>query len=290
LDNPVYADTLFIVTFDESATYLGNPIYTVLLGKGIVGAGKVDNTKYDHYSVLATIEKNFNLGNLGASDASATPIPFVTRPCTKQNIKNVVAVAFENNSFDRVFGFWARTRNGTVNGTPQGASNYCPQNGQTLFVQPNLPLDRAAGPDHSVDGTTTEIYGPGVTTMGTDGHVADMSGFCAAYPESTDPTYLHTVIDGFDPSKVPIFTTLAENYAVFDRWFAAVPGPTIPNRLFLMSGTSHTSKGEVELSDPVSEDINGYPAKSIFRNLDESSISWKNYFSYIPTSIILSDT
>ncbi|KAJ3307717.1 hypothetical protein HDU76_004423 [Blyttiomyces sp. JEL0837] len=78
LSNPAFAKTLWIVTFDESASFFGaNSIYTVLLGKGILGAGKTDSTKYDHYSVLATIEKNFNIGNLGANDAKATTIPLL---------------------------------------------------------------------------------------------------------------------------------------------------------------------------------------------------------------------
>ncbi|KAJ3301022.1 hypothetical protein HDV03_001475 [Kappamyces sp. JEL0829] len=77
LSNPLFANTLFVVTFDESETFLGifdntqNKIATILLGPGIA-AGSTDSTHYDHYSYLATVEKVFGLPSLGQSDASAT--------------------------------------------------------------------------------------------------------------------------------------------------------------------------------------------------------------------------
>jgi len=29
---------------------------------------------------------------------------------------------------------------------------------------------------------------------------------------------------------IPVYKTLAQNFVLFDRWFADVPGPTDPNR------------------------------------------------------------
>ncbi|KAI8854705.1 phosphoesterase, partial [Chytridium lagenaria] len=73
LKDPVYADTLFIVTYDESESYLArNQVYTVLLGAGIKGKGYVDNTSYNHYSVLKAIEQNFQLGNMGKHDSESS--------------------------------------------------------------------------------------------------------------------------------------------------------------------------------------------------------------------------
>jgi len=47
-----------------------------------------------------------------------------------------------------------------------------------------------------------------------------------------------SVMEMFDPERVPIISTLAQEFAVFDRFFASVPGPTWPNRLFHLMGTS----------------------------------------------------
>jgi phosphoesterase family protein len=68
--------TLVVVTFDETDSdpggANGNHIYTLLLGAG-VKAGSVDTSRYDHYSLLRTVEDNFALGTLKRADASAKP-------------------------------------------------------------------------------------------------------------------------------------------------------------------------------------------------------------------------
>jgi len=45
-------------------------------------------------------------------------------------------------------------------------------------------------------------------------------------------------VNMFDIKSAPIINNLAIEYALFDRWFASIPGPTDPNRAFAMSGTS----------------------------------------------------
>jgi hypothetical protein len=64
---------LFVVTFDESETNVGNPILTVLYGDG-VKPGFVSALPYDHCSILRTIEDELSLGDLGLSDATANAI------------------------------------------------------------------------------------------------------------------------------------------------------------------------------------------------------------------------
>lgn len=66
--------TLIILTFDEGLTTGTNQVYAVLLGGAISSAqvGTTDNTAYDHYSLLKTVETNWNLGDLGENDVGAT--------------------------------------------------------------------------------------------------------------------------------------------------------------------------------------------------------------------------
>jgi hypothetical protein len=67
-------DMLFVVTFDESQTFTpGNPIYTVLFGPGVV-PGSTSQKRYDHYSILRTIEDAFLLPSLGRGDLEASSI------------------------------------------------------------------------------------------------------------------------------------------------------------------------------------------------------------------------
>lgn len=79
--------TLVVVTFDESdfeqdyepdlaSSYDGpNQIYTVLLGDGIKPGFEEEG--YNHYSLLRTIEKNFNLGHLAKNDTGANWFQFL---------------------------------------------------------------------------------------------------------------------------------------------------------------------------------------------------------------------
>ena len=38
--------------------------------------------------------------------------------------------------------------------------------------------------------------------------------------------------------QLPVLSTLAKNFVLCDRWFADVPGPTMPNRAFVHAATS----------------------------------------------------
>ena len=69
---------LFVVTFDESSAATPNHVYTVLHGPGVV-PGSTSAARYDHYSLLRTIEDTFGLGTLGEHDATASAIAGVWR-------------------------------------------------------------------------------------------------------------------------------------------------------------------------------------------------------------------
>lgn len=70
--------TLVVVTFDESGGNEDNRIFTLLLGDMVNDAAHQDPKalaqRYDHYSVLRTIEDNFGLPPLAANDRAAEPI------------------------------------------------------------------------------------------------------------------------------------------------------------------------------------------------------------------------
>jgi len=61
-----------------------------------------------------------------------------------------------------------------------------------------------------------------------------MNGF-AQQAESLIPGFAHRVMAAFRPSAIPVTAALATQFAVFDRWFSSIPGPTQPNRFFLHS-------------------------------------------------------
>jgi hypothetical protein len=96
--------TLIVVTWDEDDYLSWNHIYTVRIHihlqqsktptnlfsvKALIGTmvtpGTQDNTSYNHYSLLRTIEDNWNLGNLGRNDVQANTFQCLKAPAAKYN-------------------------------------------------------------------------------------------------------------------------------------------------------------------------------------------------------------
>lgn len=75
LDDPRFgSDVLFVVTFDEGAGIdATNHIATLLVGPRVRSGAKSDR-RYDHYSLLRTVETTLGLGSLGQRDATAALI------------------------------------------------------------------------------------------------------------------------------------------------------------------------------------------------------------------------
>lgn len=80
------------------------------------------------------------------------------------------------------------------------------------------------------------------------------------------------VIKYYAPEQIPVFNEIAQNFVLFDRWFSSIPGPTNPNRAYITSGTS---AGHGTNDDAFSD--YGLTQKSVFQQLDEHNITWKNY-------------
>jgi phospholipase C len=67
---------------------------------------------------------------------------------------------------------------------------------------------------------------------------------------------------------------LAQEYTIFDRWFASVPGPTQPNRLYSHLATSFG----LFRNDPWRL-IGGIPGRSLENDIESAGLTWKTYFS-----------
>ncbi|ETO31587.1 phosphoesterase family protein [Reticulomyxa filosa] len=109
-------------------------------------------------------------------------------------------------------------------------------NEDLIFVDSNAVYVQPGDPDHSIPGTTTQLFGLGSD----DVWPPPMNGFVYDYAfKDTKVNDNGTIImQCFDPSAVPIITTLANEFGVYDRWYCDVPGPTDPNRLYAWMATS----------------------------------------------------
>ena len=82
----------------------------------------------------------------------------------------------------------------------------------------------------------------------------------------------------WDESDQPFYYSLARTFPIADRYFCSVLGQTYPNRRYLISATSI---GMINDTTPLLTD---YPAGgTIFDRLDSAGVSWKDYFSTLPT-------
>ena len=90
----------------------------------------------------------------------------------------------------------------------------------------------------------------------------------------------------YTQEELPFYYALAQTFAMSDRYHASVIGPTLPNRLYYMAGTSfgHTTTGEAIPPIPA-----GYrPITGTLLDLmDANGVSWMNYYSDLPSSAYL---
>lgn len=90
--------------------------------------------------------------------------------------------------------------------------------------------------------------------------------------KTTNETRAAEAINYYTQDQMRVLGTMAEEFVLFDRWFAAVPGPTNPNRAYITSGTSYGHGKNDNLFD-----VYGLPVRSVFQQLSEAGISWINY-------------
>ncbi|CAI7820324.1 unnamed protein product, partial [Closterium sp. NIES-53] len=226
-----------------------------------------------------------------------------------ERIKNVVVLMMENRSFDHVLG-WLQPRNAEIDGldgsecnpivakardadppAPPGDSGDSGESslsgdsgGSSVTFEQVCINDRARynnseDPDHSFKGVRNQIFG-GKSVAKASSRL--MRGF-AQQAEEVRAGFSAEVMSAFPPAALPVTTALATNFAVCDRWFSSVPGPTHPNRYFLHAATS---KGLLAERKPVL--LAGFPARTIFDVLSRRKVSFGIFYHDIPASLALS--
>ncbi|HEY4358657.1 MAG TPA: alkaline phosphatase family protein [Acidobacteriaceae bacterium] len=155
-----------------------------------------------------------------------------------QNLQHVVVLMMENRSFDHMLGA-LRAQHPAIDGLTGHETN--PDNtGVPITVSPNAAYQSQLDPDpdHHFPAVDLQIFG-GVTTAQDPNRQANMQGFVRSYfNQQHNLNHSHLILNYFTPDKLPVLTTLATQYAVFNRWFASIPGPTLCNRAFAHYGTS----------------------------------------------------
>jgi phospholipase C len=156
-------------------------------------------------------------------------------PTGLDSLEHIVVLMMENRSFDHMLGSLTDV-NPQIDGITDQLSNP-DTTGSPVKPQPLAEFQGQLDPDpdHHFPAVDLQIFG-GDTTPN---RVANMQGFVKSYfNQRRDVGHSQKIMYHFKQADLPVLTTLALQFAVFNRWFASIPGPTICNRAFAHYGTS----------------------------------------------------
>jgi phospholipase C len=190
-------------------------------------------------------------------------------------IDHVVVVMLENRSFDHMLGYLSLTgRRPEIDGLRPGLANTYQERSYPVHHLASTALD--LDPDHSAGAIDQQIAGGKMS-----GFVASAAATLAARGmDAGDPGCVMGYYDGDD---VPVYDHLAQEFAVCDRWFSSVPGATLPNRLYALTGAAAGSRDDRPSYLPPL-----YHQPSFVRHLDTHRVSWR-WYSFDPGTLRLAD-
>ncbi len=223
-------------------------------------------------------------------------------------VNHIIVIMQENHSFDNYFGVLAYAPGSPYHHRSQGCSpnDHSCVDGLTCTVSGDGTLDcsnwnvdddgsivrsfhdpkRCAAPDlnHAWYWTHKEVNFnvPNATLF-----VQDHDGFVRVndlteqLDDGAESSTDDQTMGYYNQDDIPFYYALASQFAVSDRYFAAVLGPTFPNRSYLMAATSF---GHLTTSDTFPPSVMGYKpiTGTIFDLLDQNKVSWADYFQDAP--------
>jgi phospholipase C len=183
------------------------------------------------------------------------------------NIDHIVVLMMENRSFDHMLGYLSKHRGRRdVEGLHGGEKNA--YNGRDY---PSFPLTGTVfleSPCHRHDCVVHQVNSDKL-----DGFV---ESFAKHYKnEDVDPG---KVMGYYTAAQVPVYDILAREFLICQRWFAAHPGPTFPNRFFTLTGRlNRDANGRFQFDNPHGNNFTPVFTKSLFDHLTEHAVSWHYY-------------
>lgn len=195
-------------------------------------------------------------------------------------IEHFFVLMMENRSFDHMLGFSGIE--GVDGLTGDEYNEFTGTDGTVQVFKVNSNAAQVFSPDapHEFEEIKLQLLGNGTGSYSDDKAILN-SGFVKAYAglHSNRPSQPGAIMQCFNPRTLPILTTLAKKFAVCDRWFSSLPGPTWPNRFFIHAATS----GGLDDSPTVAEVLRSYvggfefSGGTIFTRLSKKDIPWRVY-------------
>ena len=207
-----------------------------------------------------------------------------------QGIKRFVVLMLENRSFDHLIGY-LKFVNPKVMGLTGNEFN---QKDPNSPADPPIKVGRASSfvmtfdPGHEHYDVQIQLYGPlkdsdpslpPIANPALD--PAPMTGFIASATQAVDFSGdENLVMQCFQPDQLPVLTTLATEFALFNFWYSSLPGPTWPNRFFIHAATS----GGLTDSPSTSQIVAGFSFQNdtIYKRLQDAGKAWCIYHDGLP--------
>lgn len=180
-------------------------------------------------------------------------------------IDHVIVIMMENHSFDHYLGALTLEEGRTDVDGLTGQELNLDEHGAEVRPFP-LPAPCQEDPPHGW-GSSHDQFNGGLN----DGFVTEHGGEQA-----------HWVMGYLGRSALPIHYALADQFAVPDRFFCSVMGPTWPNRLYAQCGTSGGMSNNDRSQAPFS-------LPSVYQALEAAGLGWADYYTDIPFIGLLAD-
>lgn len=191
----------------------------------------------------------------------------------KNPIEHIIVLMQENRSFDQYFGHLKGQGQDDVDVAPQSTSNP----GSTADGGTGAAIDWHHETEYCV--ADTDHGWQATHRQWNDGK---NDGFAVSNSIPGDPSGSRA-LGYYDQTDIPFYYDLASTFAISDHYFCDVLGPTYPNRMYLMGGTSFgivTTDLKV-LAPP--------GANQIFKELNDKNVSWKAYHGPISQVLLYTD-
>jgi phospholipase C len=198
------------------------------------------------------------------------PFPEIPRapldPGPLANIDHIVVLMMENRSFDHMLGYLSKDGGrDDVDGLRKGMKNTF--RGQDFQPLPLTDTVFEKGPCHEHECVVNQVAG-------------NMGGFVADYAHHREDEggKPGDVMGHYTAKQVPVYDDLAKGFLICQRWFAAHPGPTFPNRFYTLTGRlNRDADGRFEFDNPHGSDFTPSLTRTIFDHLTEHGVSWHYY-------------
>jgi len=206
------------------------------------------------------------------------------------DVEHVVVLMIENRSFDHFFGVYPGVRG--FDDHPSGDLGVFAQSWPTALGGPS---SQRMLPYH-LDTLDPALKASIIGNVDVPDHDWRPQHLSWAKGKMTEFVATHSLFDGreaaplvmgyYERSDLPFWYALADAFTICDNYFCSVIGPTMPNRLYAMSGTIDPSgaKGGPIVSTP---GITGPDASknflftcswtTMFERLESRGVSWKVY-------------